>query len=92
MDRKEMVMRKAEVEYVCDRCGEVQKVRPHAARNTYQLNEAGWRRVETGSYQYNGSTGAVEFGLSTCRDLCRMCYSDFVAFVGMDKPTHAIVQ
>ena len=92
MGWKEVAMRKAEVEYVCDRCGEVMPVNPHYQRNTHQMNEAGWRRVEIGSYRYSGSTGEVETSLSIVRDLCRLCYTDLIGFIEMDKPDYATVQ
>ena len=87
-------MKETETLFTCDRCGETAVYDGYLGNNMYLHNNAGWRRVTVGSYVYDEKkhSSHIRTGSPMYRDLCRLCYTDFIGFIEMDKPTHAIVE
>ena len=92
MGWKEVAMRKANHTFTCDRCGLIDTYEGHMSSVLHAHNTQGWRRIVVGSYVYNESTGGIRTGGPMHRDLCRMCYTDLIAFIELDKPDHSTVQ
>lgn len=85
LDETEMVVRKVDVMYKCDRCGE-EKVFHNASpeKRIHDLNNNGWRQLAMSSMTHEkGNLG----NMCLVFDLCRLCYTDICAFIRMQGLT-----